>query len=318
MKAGRPLVSVITTTYQLARYLPQCIESVLDQDYPSAQLQLILVDDASTDETSAVVSRYDDPRLRFVRLRENRGPAGARNVGLSLAQGELIAFLDADDYWFPNRLSSMTSLVSNDTDLITSDFLFEDCGNVISESAYRGRKLEWLFDLEAGAQFRALLEDGYLALSMMMIPRTVLQRVGTFDESLRVCQDYDLWLRCLRAGSRVVCASEPLGVYRRMRSGSITSTEGERHVKERFVVLRPYLHMCSPGRSSTIRGDIADLALRRGIRSRDLISILKAGLALAFNPRYLWRRLVRRFTRHRRPIMTTPLVALRETLMSHV
>ena len=90
-----PLVSVIIPTYNTARYVQESINSVLEQDYPS--IQLIVIDDGSTDETVDIIRRYGE---RVVWLtQQNQGAAAARNAGLAVAQGEYIAFLDSDDVW---------------------------------------------------------------------------------------------------------------------------------------------------------------------------------------------------------------------------
>ncbi len=102
MKDG-PLVSVILPTYNRASLLVEAMESVLRQTYP--HLELIVVDDGSTDDTAQQVHRFADPRIRYLRLDANRGVSHARNRGLQEARGELIAFQDSDDLWAPDKLA---------------------------------------------------------------------------------------------------------------------------------------------------------------------------------------------------------------------
>lgn len=97
-----PLVSVVIPTYNRAEFLPRAVESVLRQTVDD--FELIVVDDASTDDTEAVVERFDDPRVEYVRHGTNRGGSAARNTGIERSSGEYIAFLDSDDEWYPRKL----------------------------------------------------------------------------------------------------------------------------------------------------------------------------------------------------------------------
>ena len=98
---AEPLVSVIIPTYNNAAYLVESVESVLNQSYRN--IELIVVDDGSTDNTQAVLAGFGD-RLRYVR-KANGGPSSARNLGIQMARGQLIAFQDADDLWLPEKLA---------------------------------------------------------------------------------------------------------------------------------------------------------------------------------------------------------------------
>jgi glycosyltransferase involved in cell wall biosynthesis len=106
----QPLVSVIIPTFQSARYIVEAVESVLGQTY--APIEIIVVDDGSTDDTRERLRPYFD-RLRYVYL-ENSGPSKARNHGVRLARGELIAFLDADDRWLSNKLETQIRCLMNE------------------------------------------------------------------------------------------------------------------------------------------------------------------------------------------------------------
>lgn len=107
-----PMVSVVIPSFEAAEYLPDAIESVLSQTYPA--LELIVVDDGSTDETEAVVKKYDG--VRYIR-QVNRGPAAARNRGVDEAVGEFVAFLDADDVWMANKLETQMAIFASDPDI---------------------------------------------------------------------------------------------------------------------------------------------------------------------------------------------------------
>ncbi len=109
-----PTISIIIPTYNSARYLPEAIDSILQQSYP--HYEIIVVDDGSTDNTPAVLGSYQHP-IRYV-YQENQGVAAARNTGLSLAQGEFVLFLDADDYLaLPTMFEEMLAIVEANLDV---------------------------------------------------------------------------------------------------------------------------------------------------------------------------------------------------------
>ncbi len=106
MEAATPTVSVYIAAYQAERWIADAISSCLDQTL--APMEVLVVDDASTDRTSALVRAIDDPRVVLITLTENRGPGAARNVALDRAQGEWLAVMDADDRMFSRRLEALT------------------------------------------------------------------------------------------------------------------------------------------------------------------------------------------------------------------
>lgn len=106
--ASKPLVSVVLPTFNRAHSLVGAISSVLQQSYD--RLELIIVDDASTDDTAGLVASLDDPRIKYICTAENLGAAAARNIGVQQALGEFIAFQDSDDIWLPNKLERQLKL----------------------------------------------------------------------------------------------------------------------------------------------------------------------------------------------------------------
>src|SRR5205823_2026133 len=106
-----PLASVVVIAYNCAEYVGHAIRSVLEQTWTN--LELIVVDDGSTDATGQVVQRISDARVRYLR-QENKGPNAARNEGIRQARGEVIAFLDCDDWWLPEKLGKQIARATND------------------------------------------------------------------------------------------------------------------------------------------------------------------------------------------------------------
>lgn len=110
-----PKVSVVLPTYNRAKVLGRSIQSVLRQSY--GNLELLVIDDGSDDETAEIVSAISDPRLRYISLSENTGVSAARNAGIGLARGEFIAFQDSDDEWLPNKLAKQVSAIEEKPDV---------------------------------------------------------------------------------------------------------------------------------------------------------------------------------------------------------
>ncbi len=185
--SDNPLVSVVMATYQMARHLPEAVASVLGQDY--APLELIVVDDGSTDETPAVLERFaGDPRLRVIR-QENAGQTVAKNRGLAAARGELVGFCDADNAWLPDKLSLQVPCFRDRPELgvVYGDVQFmDDAGRDLpTPRPHR----------PSGRITGRLLADNFVPFNTALVPRRILEEVGGFDETLSMAIDYDLWLR---------------------------------------------------------------------------------------------------------------------------
>ncbi|PID40202.1 MAG: glycosyl transferase [Proteobacteria bacterium] len=180
-----PLVSVILPTYNRDWSLGEAIASVLAQNYP--RIELIVVDDGSTDGTPDLLAAYGD-RLRRIR-QENRGVSAARNTGIRHSTGDLIALLDSDDTWLPDKLSAQVAyLNAYPTALICQTEEIWIRNGVRVNPGKRHRK-------EAGMIFERSLALCLISPSAVMLRRSLLDEVGLFDESLPACEDYDLWLR---------------------------------------------------------------------------------------------------------------------------
>ena len=182
------LVSVVIATYNGASRIPAAIESVRSQTYPS--WEVVVVIDGPTDNTAEVVRAFKDERISVVALTVNQGPAAARNAGIAEARGEFIAFLDDDDAWLPDKLSSQVALLSAEADL---GLVHGGVVDVMED----GRRLVRMPPRDA-ASFRANLLRDCIALSTVVVRRSALERTGGFEPSLRAFEDWDLWVRILR------------------------------------------------------------------------------------------------------------------------
>jgi glycosyltransferase involved in cell wall biosynthesis len=204
-----PRVSVILTSFDGARFLPAAIHSVLGQD---ADLECVVVDDASTDETADVLARYHDARLRVLRLATNVGPFAAANRALDEVRGEFIARLDADDVCLPGRLSTQVAFLeaNRPVGLLGSACVrIDDAGVTLGPQAVP--------ESDLAIRLRALVAPPFVH-STVMWRRTLGFR---YDDTLRVAGDYELWTRALDV-TRAANLAEPLVQYRLWNGGIST------------------------------------------------------------------------------------------------
>jgi glycosyltransferase involved in cell wall biosynthesis len=217
---GRPLVSVVIPAYNAETYIGSAVESVLAQTFRN--FELIVVDDGSSDSTAARLEAYGDA-LRCLR-QPNSGVSRARNRGIEASRGRLVAFLDADDVWLPEKLDKQASLLG-----IRKDCRVCYTAVIVADATLRPMATEHGPD-GAVTGLDLLLRGNVVpgSASSVICERNLLSETGAFDPSLSLCADWDLWLR-LAARTRFAAVDEPLVVYRR----SPGSMSGNPRVLER-------------------------------------------------------------------------------------
>jgi glycosyltransferase involved in cell wall biosynthesis len=208
-----PLVSVVIPTYNRATIIIKTIDNVLEQTYPN--IEIIIVDDGSTDDTSERLRTYGD-KIQVIR-QANAGAAAARNRGIEAARGEFVALQDSDDLWLPEKLSRQVALLRRAGESAGCCF----CNALLSRAD--GRKQTafeeaWLFPPYSEGIWTNVSE--VLATRFVffcqtaVIRRNTLRMVGRFDEKLKVHEDYDFALRlALVESCKWVFTSEPLTIY---------------------------------------------------------------------------------------------------------
>jgi glycosyltransferase involved in cell wall biosynthesis len=202
-------ITCIIPVYNGERFLGEALESVLDQQYPD--LEVIVVDDGSTDDTPEILARFRK-RIRVLR-QDHSGVAAARNLAMTVAEGDYIAFQDADDIWMPGKLAVQSECFRTRPELeicvgLIENFWMDEVAE--EEEGYRGRK------------FAGIL-PGY-SLVCLLARKDVFDRVGLFDPSLRVGSDNDWFLRARDVG--VVEEVVPqLLVRRRLHTGNLTRSD---------------------------------------------------------------------------------------------
>jgi glycosyltransferase involved in cell wall biosynthesis len=213
-----PTVSVIMPAYNVAPYLGGAIESVCAQTYPD--LEVIVVDDGSTDDSYAVAEEWSkrDSRVRLLR-QPNGGISAARNSALRASRGAVLAILDSDDLWRPDYLEAQLAVLEarRDVDLVT--------GNAWNlGSRLDGQAARPFPDGRPDPDLATILGDETAVFIMTVFRRKVYETIGGFDEGFRTNEDYDYWLRAAIAGFRFARNDRPLGWYRR-RDDSLSASE---------------------------------------------------------------------------------------------
>ncbi len=256
-------VSIIIPTYNRAHYLDAALKSVMQQEY--SDLEIIVVDDGSTDGTSGVINAYtSDSRVVYVYQDNSGKPSIARNHGLLLATGELICFLDSDDLLLPCSIVKRVSafLKHEDLALLCSSLVhFKDFDQVDYSWNTIQRDRQWIASLPLGCVVSTygtltlfgrnvafeFFDSNAIFTSTVMMRRSVFAKVGNFDEKLTICEDYDLWMRiaCCHGTGFIL---EPLAMIRQ-HAGHITFDKRANMVQDEMV-LRKFL--ASPDRPTPV------------------------------------------------------------------
>ena len=197
-------VSVVIPTYNRRLLVREAVASVCAQR--GADCEIIVVDDGSSDGTADTLRAEFRSRIRVI-LTENRGVAAARNRGVAASRGELIAFLDSDDLWLPDKLRAQVRFFGErpDAEICHTEEIWIRNGVRVNPCAHHRKR--------SGDIFAPSLPLCLVSPSAVMLRRTLWQRSGGFDEHLPVCEDYDLWLRIAR-DTPVWLIDKPLVVKR--------------------------------------------------------------------------------------------------------
>lgn len=183
----KELVTVVIPTYNRAKYIEETIKSVIGQKYPN--IEIIVIDDGSTDNTEQVVSKYRS-QLTYIH-QENSERGASRNHGLRLAKGKFIAFLDSDDLWLPDKISQELEMLQNNpaAGVVYSDALSIDANGrqlkTIKRKTYSGRVTE------------KLLENNFISMSAHLAKTDFIRKISGFveDRNLSGSEDWEMWVR---------------------------------------------------------------------------------------------------------------------------
>jgi glycosyltransferase involved in cell wall biosynthesis len=220
--AEPPVCSVVIPAYNAAATVDAAIRSALSQT--RSDLEVIVIDDGSTDTTAEVAEQIGDPRVRVL-SQPNRGLPAARNAGIRAARGTYVAFLDSDDLWLPSYLDLATralAAINNPGFAYTDAYTFEP----VTGKVYRHPTMHRMHPpvpppADAAGFLLELLKRNFVYVSTV-VPRSVLDEVGGFDESRTSVEDYELWLRILVAGHPAAWVPGQHALYR-MHGGQMSS-----------------------------------------------------------------------------------------------
>ena len=204
-------------TFNRASQIEKSIESVLNQTHQ--ELELIIVDDGSSDNTEEVVRSFKDSRVSFFKFEKNQGQSAARNFGIKQAKYDLVAFQDSDDEWMPNKLGKQFDLLSQ------SD---SKCGMVFSgywrikekidSKKYLPDKLAWGDDSKIVDK---IFDGNFISVVTVLCKKEILDKVGGFDEKMRGFEDWDLFIRMANS-CQIKFIDEPLVIVHAKSSLSVT------------------------------------------------------------------------------------------------
>jgi hypothetical protein len=200
-----PAATVVITTYNRSHLLPRAVESAQNA---GSDLEIIVVDDASTDNTADVCSRLSN--IKYVRLEKNGGLSNARNVGIAESSCDFISFIDDDDLRLPNSIDKQLSVFCNDDDI---GFCY---GQVLLGDAQRQLPTGQIYppSCPQGDVFWQLLESNFIPVLSVLSRKSSLIEAGCFNSELKLVEDWDMWLR-VSESAPVAALPEPVAIYRK-------------------------------------------------------------------------------------------------------
>jgi glycosyltransferase involved in cell wall biosynthesis len=229
-----PRISVVTPSFNQGPFIERTIRSVLDQGYPN--LEYIIIDGGSTDETVSIIRRYAD-RLAYWVSEPDRGQTHAINKGMAVATGDIVAYLNSDDYYLPGAFNAVGRYAVNHPEC---DILHGKCDIVDVSGTFIRSQVGRINDLTEGLDLWDVWWGGRNFVQPEVFwTRRVAERVGQFREDLHWVMDYDYWARILQAGGKVGFIDESLAAFRIHPQQK--STQPERTAAELLDVVKPYL-----------------------------------------------------------------------------
>lgn len=212
---GGPTFSIVVPAFNAARTIASAVASALSQTSP--ELEVVVVDDGSTDSTAEITERIEDPRVRVVR-QANRGLPAARNAGIAAARGRYITLLDSDDLLLPRYLELAERALAQTVDpgfAYTDAYVFDDkSGRVRRRTAMQRSNPPTPPPLDRDGFLLELLRRNFIYVAAT-VPKDVLEAVGGFDETRTSAEDYELWLRVLLKGYRPAWVPGQQALYRK-------------------------------------------------------------------------------------------------------
>jgi len=220
---NKPALSVLIDTFNHERFIEQALVSVLEQDFPASDMEIVVVDDGSTDRTSKIVSKFA-PRVRLLQ-KKNGGQASAFNAAIPELRGEIISFLDGDDWFAPSKLKTVMNALEKHPETAAVGHGFYEVHELTNETLIRVPQEEELFHLATTqAAHRARIGWVYQPMGALTARKKAVQSALPIPEALTFCADGPLRFACLAAGMYVL--KTPLFYYRH-HSDNLYSVENK-------------------------------------------------------------------------------------------
>ncbi len=233
-----PLVSIIIPCYNSEKWVSDAIQSCLDQTY--SNIEIIVVDDGSTDQSVEAVQMFKDPRLKIIQ-QENRGVCAARNRGLSEAKGEYINYLDADDLIIHNKVESHLKAIRHKNRAIAAGYAISFRDGEKPDAAKT--PMNWMLYDKYFSAMEVLIDMRIKTRQMLqtaswLIPRKVVNDAGKWREDIKMGTDYEYIWRVLNSGGQLICIDGPAVFYRVHANGkNIWSFKNEKKYTEYLYCL---------------------------------------------------------------------------------
>ena len=219
-----PLFSIILVTYNRAKYLNECICSILNQSL--SNFELIIIDDGSTDGTRKTINKFKDKRILY-KYQNNQGHSKARNAGIKLSRAKWICFVDSDDFWELQKLKSIKAHLSKN-DFIFHKLFIQIENNNKNIHVKQSKLRNLLFYKSIGSKIKKpitknlLMFGNEIPTSSVVVRKKILEKTKLFNTRLAVAEDYDLWIRISLITNNFFFLPKNLGTYR-VHSNSITN-----------------------------------------------------------------------------------------------
>ena len=241
--SGFPAVSIVVPTFNHAQFLHQALASVVAQTFQN--WEAIIVNNFSTDDTINIVESFGEKRFRLINFRNNGVIAASRNEGIRQSNGSVVAFLDSDDLWYPNKLEHCMPAFDAHADVVCHG------ENWISDGI---QQRQILYGPQKNTQYARLLYRGNcVSTSATLVRKDLLIDVGGFsiDPDYITAEDYDLWLKLAHRKSSFTFIPEVLGEFRQHQLGASSSVE--RHLRSELAVITSHHKTNSTSIGNAIR-----------------------------------------------------------------
>lgn len=210
-----PLVSIIIPVYNSERYIKEAVESALRQTYKN--IEVIVIDDGSTDNTRKILEPYIKNKSIIYLYQENKGVAASRNKGILESTGSYISFLDSDDKYYPEKIEKQTNKFFENPNagviVCFSDYFYN--GDINTKYKMKSQTFP-------GEILKRSYQGNFINTNTVLINKKIIKGGISFDEALRISEDWDLWIRIMKAGVKFVFHDDVL-VSTRMRKDSLQS-----------------------------------------------------------------------------------------------